>query len=80
VTHNWQQVSFEGSYAGSALFLGGMQTFGGPDTAGLRYRNLSGSSVDVRVEEERSAEDETKHTDEIVGYLVIDDAGVINAA
>jgi hypothetical protein len=57
-----------------------MQTFDGNDTAGLRYQNLSGSSVDVRVEEEQSADDETRHVDEVVGYLVIDDEGVINAA
>jgi hypothetical protein len=80
VTHNWQQVSFGGSYAGSAVFLAGMQTFDGDDTAGLRYQNLGGNGVDVRVEEEQSANGETRHTDEVVGYLVIDDAGVINAA
>lgn len=31
-----------------------MQTFDRADTAGLRYQNLTGSSVGVRVEEEQS--------------------------
>ena len=44
--------------------------FDGPDTAGLRYRNLGRSSVDVFVEEERSRDGETNHTTETVGYLV----------
>jgi len=79
VTHDWQKVSFAENYGGSPALLAGMQTFDGPNAAGLRYQNLGGTSADVHVEEEQSANDETTHTNEVVGYLVITDEGLIYA-
>jgi hypothetical protein len=80
VTHDWQQVSFGGSYGGSPGFLAAMQTYAGPDASELRYRNLTSDSAEIRVEEERSADDETRHVNaENVGYLVIGDDGLIYA-
>lgn len=48
-----------------------MQTFNGPDTATLRYQNLNGHQVQVKVEEERSANAETQHANEVVGYMAL---------
>jgi hypothetical protein len=56
------------------VFLADVQTVNGPDTCTLRYRNLTGSSVEVLVEEERSADDEKGHKQERVGYLVVEGA------
>jgi hypothetical protein len=48
-----------------------MQTFNGPDTATLRYQSMNGHQVQVMVEEERSANAETQHTTEVVGYMAL---------
>lgn len=72
VTHNWSTIDFTNNY-NNPVFLADMQTFNGSDPAGLRHQNLSGGSVDVKVEEESSGEKETDHTyGEEVGYFVID--------
>ena len=49
-----------------------MQTYYGTDTANLRYRNLTGTGVDIKVEEEQSRDTETAHTSETVGYAVFE--------
>jgi subtilisin family serine protease len=71
VQHQWYQIDFEQSY-NSPVFEADLQTFDGPDPAGLRYRNLTDNSVEVFVEEEQSADDETRHTSEEVGYMVFE--------
>ena len=76
VTHNWYQIDFQQTYD-SPLFVADMQTFDGPNTVGLRYRNLTGSGVEVFVEEEQSRDSETNHTTEVVGYTVIETSGLI---
>lgn len=48
-----------------------MQSFNGPDTAGLRYRNLDTESAEVFVEEERSRDGEMGHAGENVGFLAM---------
>lgn len=47
-----------------------MQTFDGGDVAALRYRSLDLTSVQVKVEEEQSANAEVAHTTEQVGWAV----------
>lgn len=69
VTHNFATINF--SSVTNPVFLAEMQTFDGSDPAALRYRNLSSTSVQVKVEEETSLDDEVAHTTEVVGWLVI---------
>ncbi len=69
VTHNFYSISF--SSVSSPRFFGAIQTFDGADTAALRYRNLTTTSVQVKVEEEQSLDSEVSHTTEVVGYMVI---------
>ena len=72
VTHKkWTSITFERSYT-TPIFLAHMQTFGGSDPAALRYRNLGESSVQVFVEEEKSADSEIGHTSEVVSYAVFE--------
>jgi subtilisin family serine protease len=71
VTDSWHGIGFQRNHASPRLFAD-MQTFDGPDPAGLRYRQLSNTDVEVKVEEERSADTETDHTTEVVGYAVAD--------
>ncbi|WP_227355438.1 DsbA family protein [Haladaptatus salinisoli] len=73
VTHGWHRISFDGSYS-NPRFVADVQTYKGWNTSAVRYRNLSSSGVEVRIEEERSDDDEVTHRGESVGYLVFDGA------
>ncbi len=74
VTQNFKNINF-GFIAPveneKPIFLAGMQSYNGTDPAGLRYKNLTTSNVRVRVEEEKSADAETLHGAEDVGYLLL---------
>ncbi|RBI63833.1 hypothetical protein DMJ13_04755 [halophilic archaeon] len=71
VTDEWTPITFQQEYE-SPRFVADMQTFRGIDPANLRYRNLSGTGVELKVEEERSADDETAHVPEDIGYAVFE--------
>ncbi len=73
VSHNFRTInySFMIDTFGDSYFLAGIQTYAGTDTASLRYRKLTDSSVQVRVEEEQSADAETSHPNESIGYLLL---------
>ncbi|WP_227379056.1 hypothetical protein [Haladaptatus halobius] len=71
VTDQWSRISFQQQYD-APQFIANLQTFIGPDTANLRYRNLTGTGVEVKVEEEQSADTETAHAAESIGYVVFD--------
>ncbi len=73
VSHNFRTInySFAAPTFGDSYFLAGMQTYAGKDTAGLRYKRLTNNGVQVRVEEEKSADTETNHPNESVGYLLL---------
>lgn len=71
VTNTWDQITLQQNYE-SPIFLADIQTYDGPDTAGLRYKDLTGAGVDVFVEEDQSADSETYHTTESIGYVVVD--------
>jgi len=76
VTDEWHRIGFGENYD-SPLFVADAQSQDGPDTAELRYRNLTGTGVEVRVEEEQSADPETNHTTETVGYAVVENSGLV---
>ncbi len=69
VTNQWLRITFERSYS-DPRFVASMQTADGTNTAGVRYRNRTATSVEIRIEEEHSVDSETYHTTERVGYLV----------
>ena len=71
VSDEWLRLTFRQEYE-NPRFVAAMQTFNGPDTAALRYRNLTGTGVEVKVKEEKSADAETNHTTEAVGYAVFE--------
>lgn len=48
-----------------------MQTTNGSDTANLRWRNKTLTSVKVKVAEEQSKDSETTHGKEVVGYILL---------
>ncbi|WP_433633009.1 hypothetical protein [Halomicrococcus sp. NG-SE-24] len=76
VDDTWTQITFDQQYT-QPQFVAGMQTFNGIDTAELRYRNLTSTGVEIKVEEEQSADEETAHrVPERVGYLVMEAANI----
>ncbi|MEM8963765.1 MAG: matrixin family metalloprotease [Acidobacteriota bacterium] len=66
----WEVINF-GQAVGTPTFVAAMQTTNGGDTATLRHRNLTSTSVEVQVDEEQSANSEVGHINEVVGYIVI---------
>ncbi|WP_423746979.1 hypothetical protein V5735_20290 (plasmid) [Haladaptatus sp. SPP-AMP-3] len=73
IDNNWAQLTFDQQYD-QPKFIGGMQTFKGPDTASLRYRNLTGTGVEVKIEEEQSVDTEVWHASETIGYAVFENS------
>jgi hypothetical protein len=72
VTHNFHTIRFNHTFADIPGLLADMQTTDGKDTAGIRWRNKTRSSVEVQIDEEQSEDSETDHTTEIVGFIALD--------
>jgi hypothetical protein len=68
VDHTPTEIAY-GGFDAPPAFLADMQTFDGGDAANLRHDNRLAGSVEVWVDEERSGDSETGHTDESVGYM-----------
>jgi hypothetical protein len=69
--HNIQSISFSQAYTNAPVFLATIQTGDGMDTANVRWQNKDTNSIDVKIDEEQSKDDETNHTTEILGYMAI---------
>lgn len=67
----WYTQSFETSYTNSGI-LAHIQTETGGDPVSLRQRNLSDSSVEFLVQEEKSSDNEIGHSLEEVGWVRIE--------
>ena len=72
VTHNFQAVPFYEPFSSPPVFLAGMQTFDGSDTAAVRWQKKQPDGIEVKVEEEQSMDAETDHTTEVIGYMVFE--------
>ena len=83
VSHNFSTINFGFSTVvedQQPIFLAGMQSYNGADPAGVRYKNLTTSEVKVRVEEEKSADTETLHANEDIGYLLLAEIPPVTSA
>ena len=78
-TESWAENTFSTSYAETPIVLAAMQTFDGGDSAGLRCRTLTTSTISTMVEEEKSLDDEIGHTTEQVGLIVLPAGAIISA-
>ncbi|NLS93660.1 MAG: cadherin-like domain-containing protein [Planctomycetaceae bacterium] len=74
-TDAWQEVGV----TDPAIFLAGIQSYNGGDPVGMRYRHSASTGVSVKLEEEKSADDEVGHTTEKVGYLALSTSGFLRA-
>ena len=77
VDHNWYNLDFDADFQSSPNFLAQLASYDGNNSAGLRYRNLTGDRVQVFVEEDTSRDRETWHLTEKVNFLAIED-GVLS--
>ncbi|MEX0599015.1 MAG: T9SS type A sorting domain-containing protein, partial [Rhodothermales bacterium] len=80
VNHQFSALDFGQSYSTAPMVLASMQSANGMHTATLRYQNLDGSGMEVKVEEEQSLDAETYHVKETIGYLAIDGGSDISLA
>ncbi len=64
-----QSLSFNQAYTTAPVFLANIQTGDGMDTANVRSKNKNANTVEVRIDEEQSRDEETYHTTEVLGYM-----------
>ena len=79
VTEDWHQIDFSAKFSEAPQFLSSMGTYDGSNPAGLRYHNIGNDTVQVKLEEDTSADQETKHTTEAVNFLAMDDSSSLTA-
>lgn len=75
----WREVGFETTFAALPRLLASIQTYNGGDSSTLRYQGLSTSGVQLRVQEERSLDRETRHAFETIGLLLFGGEGMLPA-
>lgn len=79
ITHDWASIDFSG-FTSTPNFLASLASYDGGDSAGVRYRNLHNTSVEVKVEEDTTADAETSHTSEVVSFLAIQGSGLLQGS
>ena len=72
VTQTFQGLNFYEPFSSPPVFLAGMQTTDGPDTASVRCQNKQADGIEIKVEEEKSRDTETNHTTEVIGYMILE--------
>jgi UDP-2,3-diacylglucosamine pyrophosphatase LpxH len=80
VTDSTHTIWWSNDYDSTPAFVADLASYDGLDPAGLRYGILDQYGVDVYVEEEQSADDETDHYTERVSYLSFASTGSIRSA
>ncbi len=74
VNHSWATIRFDNSFSNIPLLFANMQTVNDEDAATVRNNSVNWNNGKVRIQEERSLDDNLVHTAETLGYLAIDDA------
>ena len=78
VNNSWYTLNFATSFSSVPMVALNMQTFNGNNSASMRYGNavLTQSAIDMQVDEETSADSETSHSTEDVGYFAVPGSGL----
>ena len=79
VNHRGYDLNFSQNFASEPSLLASLASFNGGDSAGLRYRNLDNSIVNIMVEEDQSLDSEIGHINETVDFLAISGIGDLTA-
>lgn len=81
VTQRWYELDLE-NFATTPNLMGSIASYDGADPSGLRYREITGangSTIEIKIEEDRSFDSEVAHTTEEVNFLAIEGSGVLTA-
>ena len=79
INHTWDKVDFGQTFDRSPNLFASLASFHGGDSAGLRYRSLGASGVQLKVEEDRSLDSEIGHTLETANFLAVAGSGNLSA-
>ena len=79
VTHNWHSFGFSTAFAGAPNLLTHVTSYNGADSAHARYQSVTPTGAQVKIEEDTTADTETNHVTEVVGYVAIEGTGVLQA-
>lgn len=79
IDHTFDTIDFDRTFDEAPNLLAGLSSYNGSDSAGLRYRSLGTSQVQLKVEEDRSLDWEINHTGEMVDFLAIAGSGDLSA-
>ena len=69
VTDAFRLIPFEYPFIGQPAWVADMQTLTGIDPCNVRYDNVTPAGGEVLIDEEQSADEETRHYAESVGYF-----------
>ena len=64
-------IPFNDPFSYAPFYIADMQTFFGKDTANIRLQAKDANGVTTLIDEEQSRDSETKHCNEVVGYIAI---------
>lgn len=70
IQHRWRTIQFGEQLNEPPIFLATMQTLDENDPSTIRFSNRTTNGIQIKVEEEKSKNAETRHTTENVGYLL----------
>ena len=79
IDDSWDTISFGQTFDTAPNLLASLSSYVGADPAGLRYRSLGASQVQMKVEEDTSFDSEIGHIDESVDFLAIAGTGNLSA-
>lgn len=82
VTHRWHGLDLSNNFTQTPQVLASIGTYDGRDSAGLRSREIAGangSTIEIKIEEDKSKDLEIRHTTENVNFLAIEGTGLLTA-
>jgi len=79
VTDAAYDFSYTSAFQSAPSLLTSLASYDSSDNAHVRYVNPTNSGVQLKIEEDKSSDDETAHTTESVAYLAIGGEGMLTA-
>jgi serine protease len=76
---HWLATDFSEQFLDTTILFSQMQSFNGSDTASLRMRNLTSTGFEVLLEEEKSADTELGHANEVIGLLGLREGEILDS-
>ncbi|MEM7453991.1 MAG: pre-peptidase C-terminal domain-containing protein [Planctomycetota bacterium] len=71
VDHEGYRLQFQNQFSNKPVFLAGMQSYVGANTANIRLTDINRNNTGILISEETSLDPETEHDEELIGYFAI---------